>query len=150
MNLFWNQCKGDAWCKLATVNLEHEHFDGMEGVYVIWHGWLGDDEPATVYVGQGEIRNRLLKHRKDPEVQEYRHHTLFATWAEVDRGSRDGVERYLADRLNPKVGDHHPDVAPIEVNLPWDVPDHRHSGLSVHADTPAIVAASAGVFIPSE
>ena len=28
--------------------------------------------------------------------------------------------------------------------------DHRHSGLSVHADTPAIVAASAGVFIPSE
>ena len=30
------------------------------------------------------------------------------------------------------------------------VQDHRHSGLSVHADTPVIVAASAGVFIPSE
>ena len=52
MNVEWVKCQGDVWCSLATVNLQHSHFDGLEGVYIIWHA---GDTPATVRVGQGII-----------------------------------------------------------------------------------------------
>ena len=61
----WNRCQGDGWCLLDTVDLTHSHFDGMEGVYVIWHG---GQSPWTVRVGQGVIRDRLQAHRNDSAV----------------------------------------------------------------------------------
>jgi hypothetical protein len=116
MQVSWNKCKGDNWCGLNTVNLDHSHFDGMEGVYIIWHG---GDSPATVRVGKGVIRDRLAAHRQDPEVQSYDHLNLLATWASVSANYRDGVEAYLANTLNPLVGERFPNVSPITVNLPW-------------------------------
>jgi hypothetical protein len=111
----WNKCQGDNWCGLNTVNLDHSHFDGMEGVYVIWHG---GSKARTVRVGQGIIRDRLQAHRNDPEVQAYANKTLYVTWASVAKAKRDGVERFLADQLNPLVGIY-PNAHPIPVNLPW-------------------------------
>jgi len=116
LNLYWNKCKGDVWCKLNTVNLDHRHFNNMNGVYIIWHG--GQDA-ATVRVGQGFIRDRIADHRDDQQVQQYTNLTLYVTWAAVENQYQDGVERYLADRLDPKVGVRHPNVQPISVNLPW-------------------------------
>ena len=115
LSLSWNKCEGNKWCNLLALNLDHEHFDDMEGVYVIWHG---GDNPATVRVGQGFIRDRLAEHRQEQEVLVYRPRALYVTWARVSANDRDGVERYVADRLRPLVGARFPDVDPIEVNLP--------------------------------
>ena len=116
MNVEWIKCKGDKWCTLATVNLQDRHFDGLEGVYIIWHG---GSNPATVRAGQGVIRDRLATHRNDREVQAFSHLNLLVTWASVESAYRDGVEAFLADQLNPKVGERFPNRTPIEVNLPW-------------------------------
>ncbi|MBC8254981.1 MAG: hypothetical protein H8E35_13290 [Ardenticatenia bacterium] len=116
MNLDWIKCKGNVWCSLNSVNLQNSHFDDLEGVYIVWHG--GDDG-ATVRVGQGVIRDRLAAHRSDPEIAAYADLGLHVTWAAVAASSRDGVEAFLAQRLEPKVGERFPNRTPIEVNLPW-------------------------------
>jgi hypothetical protein len=116
MNLQWNKCDGNQWCNFLILNLDHPHFDNFEGVYIIWHG---APDPAVVYVGQGFIKDRLKSHREEPWVQKYKTQGLLVTWAKVDRQSRDGVERFLANKWQPKEGEKHPDVPPIEVNSPW-------------------------------
>lgn len=114
--LNWTKCEGQAWCPFLTVNLAHSHFNGLGGVYVIWHGGTN---PKTVYVGQGDIKARLTEHRKAPLILQYSASGLFVTWARVDHQYRSGIERYLADRLTPLEGANHPHVAPLSVNLPW-------------------------------
>ena len=116
MNLNWTKCEGDQWCSLHNLNLDHSHFKNLEGVYIIWHG---GQQPATVYVGQGNIAARLAEHRQHDDILKFSHHGLFVTWAQVDARSRDGVERFVADGLNPKVGQHHPLASTIAVNFPW-------------------------------
>ena len=121
ISLNWNKCEGNVWCSLFSLNLAHPHFHGLEGVYIIWHG---GPNPRTVYVGQGNVRERLTAHRSDPQVLQYSVHGLFATWAAVRANSRSGIERYLADTLDPLVGVSHPrvtpiPVAPIAVTFPW-------------------------------
>src|SRR5712691_6954545 len=99
--LFWNKCQGNVWCPLLTVNLQHPHFQNLAGVYIIWHG---GQAPWTVYVGQGNIAERLAEHRTDPRILQYSSLGLFVTWASVIAPLRDGIERYLADKLKPKEG----------------------------------------------
>ena len=113
--LNWIKCDGNTWCPLLTLNLAHSHFNGLDGVYIIWHG---GPTPRTVYVGQGNIKDRLSAHRVDPQILKYSTFGLFTTWANVDTQSQDGVERYLADSLSPLEGTHHPVALPIPVTLP--------------------------------
>ena len=114
--LNWNKCEGNAWCPFLTVNLQHPHFQNLEGVYIIWHG---GPNPATVYVGQGNIADRLRAHRTERNILQYSSLGLFVTWASVSAPLRDGIECYLAQTLNPKEGVAHPNCPPIGVNLPW-------------------------------
>ena len=116
MNVNWNKCTGDSWCSLKNLNLAHEHFDGLEGVYVIWR-----NEPTrkAVRVGQGIIRDRLAEHRENTEILAKGPQGLFVTWSRVDVQNRDGVEAFLAEILDPLVGERFPDVVPVPVNLPW-------------------------------
>ncbi len=116
MQLNWIKCQGEVWCKLNSVNLDHAHFDNMEGVYIIWHA---GENAATVRVGQGIIKDRLTEHRADPEIQKYNYLTLYVTWASVLKENRDGVEAYLANKLSPLIGERFPNTSTIEVNLPW-------------------------------
>src|SRR5437867_12060421 len=106
----WIKCAGGGWCPLLTVDLNDAHFDNFEGVYIIWHG---GQNPWTVRVGQGLIRDRLAAHRQDEQILEYSHLGLFVTWARVSVANRDGVERYLAEVLQPKIGSRFPDALPI-------------------------------------
>lgn len=114
--LNWVKCQGEVWCSLNTVNLPHPHFDNLEGVYVIWHG---GPTPKTVYVGSGNIRQRLTDHRQNPEIQQFQNLGLFVTWAAVTGVTMRGAEVYLATSLNPLVGQRYPQVAPVQVNAPW-------------------------------
>ena len=116
MYLNWTKCRGEVWCKLNNVNLDHAHFNYCHGVYLIWHGGRN---PAVVYVGQGDIKARIQDHRSDQEIQRFEPHGLYVTWADVPDSSRDGVESFLAKRWTPKVGTDHPSAVPIEVNSPW-------------------------------
>lgn len=111
----WIKCEEEKWCSLKSVNLSHEHFDGMAGVYMIFY--LGSPG-KVVRVGQGDIADRLSKHRNDPEITAYG--GLLATWAKVPEGYRDGVEKYLADTFEPLVGDRFPDRQPIAINSPFN------------------------------
>jgi hypothetical protein len=116
LTLKWLTCGQDNhWCSLAALNLNGAT---ESGVYIIWH----DGNPArVVYVGQGApVSSRFASHRQDRRIQAYaKTGTLRVTWASVPAAQRDGVERYLADKWNPLVGDAHPDVAPVAVNSPW-------------------------------
>ena len=76
---------------------------------------------AVIYVGQGNIKDRLYKHRGDIEIQKYgKLSTLFVTWAEVSNDKLEGVEAFLAKTYNPRVGQHNDSVRPIPVNLPFN------------------------------
>ena len=116
MKLDWIKRQRNAWHQLNNLNLKKVPDD--EGVYVIWHENILDDENC-VYVGQGIIRDRLEYHRRNDEVRIYEvFGTLHVTWASVPAAYRDGVEKYLANKLDPSVGERRPEVPPIAVNLP--------------------------------
>jgi len=116
LNVNWQQCEGNVWCNLNTVNINHAHFDNMTGVYMIWHGGA---EPRVVYVGKGNIRERIRAHRQDGRIQAYASLGLFVTWASVAAVNQRGVEAYLENHWRPRVGERHPDAPHIQVNSPW-------------------------------
>lgn len=35
MQVTWSKCTGDVWCNLLTLNLRHERFRGVQGVFII-------------------------------------------------------------------------------------------------------------------
>lgn len=117
MTLNWIRPNSGGWFQLLSLDFSHQHFSGLEGVYLIWHAGQG---PNVVRVGQGIIGDRLGKHSSDNNILAYaRKGTLYATWAEVrNQGDRDRVERFLANSLNPFVGDAFPNAMPLAVNLP--------------------------------
>lgn len=117
LRLHWHKCTeytGDeAWCRLADLDLStvKEH-----GVYAIW---CADSPPYYVYVGQGNVADRLEDHLDDVDILTHENNgTLMVTWATVPQSHRDGVERFLADKLRPFMGHRYPDARPIEVNRP--------------------------------
>jgi len=113
MRLIWKTCNKGSWCSFLSVNLDHTHFNGLEGVYIIWQGG-----GPIIRVGQGIIRERLSAHREDKAITSCGN--LFVTWAAIPfQSNRDGIERYLATRLKPRTGNEFPNVDPIIVNLPW-------------------------------
>ena len=98
------------------MNLTHDHFNGLEGVYIIWHGGA---TPATVFVGKGTIRDRLTQHRADERIKKYEELGLFATWSVAPVEARAGIEAFLIGGLKPIVQDPLPPTEPVQVNLPW-------------------------------
>ena len=113
----WQQCEGNVWCSLNAVNINHSHFDNMSGVYIIWHGGA---RPKVVYVGKGNVRERIQAHRQDKRIQAYASYGLFVTWASVAIGHQRSVEAYLENHWRPKVGERHPEARHIQVNSPWN------------------------------
>ena len=118
MQLNWLKVgvKNDGFYELGAFDLAHAHFNGLEGVYVIWQA-----RGKVVKVGSGIIRERFEKHAADPEIEAFRTNVkLHVSWAPIpDERLREGVERFLGDTLKPELAERFPDVAPVEVNLPW-------------------------------
>ncbi len=111
LNLSWTKCLGDVWCDFQSLNLNHPLFNNLEGVYIIW------SNSTAVRVGSGVIKNRIAEHRRDTKITAYPN--LKVIWAQVSSSQMRGVEKYLADVLDPKVGERFPDVIAIPVNWPW-------------------------------
>lgn len=111
LTVIWGTCgEDDHWCDFKNLNLDHKTFNGLKGVYIIWN----DDN--KVRVGSGIIKDRITEHRDDPKITAY--DDLKVTWAKVNANQMEGVEKYLADELNPVVGERFPERTPISVNLP--------------------------------
>ncbi len=114
--LEWNKCKAGTWCALSELDLDHEHFDDMEGVYIIWYG---EQNPVALRIGEGYIRDCLAKDRNIKEIFANRgQHELYVTWAKIGSEFRSGVARYIAEAVKPILATDCPSVAAIEVNLP--------------------------------
>ena len=96
--LDWIKCgeDGSRFCPLETVDLSDQDY---LGVYIIWHNTTG----LVLYIGQGNIMQRLAAHRSDPDVLKHRGSgVLLATWAYVgERDKREYIERFLHRRLTP-------------------------------------------------
>jgi hypothetical protein len=116
MNVEWIKC-GTEWCPFQTVDLSKVQ---AVGVYAIWHAAnaMAGVPARYVRIGQGDVKERIAKHRSDPDITRYAPFGLWVTWAAVPQGLLNGVENYLADKLDPLVGERFPNVVPIQVNLP--------------------------------
>ena len=101
----------------------------VKGVYVIY---LPPNE--VVYVGKGNVRNRIYSHRRSTSKvmkavpNRLDQYELRVRWAGVSIDHQNGVEAWLAQRLQPLAGEVWHNDEPIKVNLPWD---KRVSGLSL-------------------
>ena len=112
----WHRPNHAEWHELMTVRFSSKI--RSEGVYIIWVD-VPNDRPYCIDVGQGQNGPRITWHQGDPDILHYRQYGILRfTWAELQAGLRDGVERYLADALKPLAGRRYPDVVPIPVNLP--------------------------------
>ena len=109
----WVKCDGGVFCGLETVDLSAV---AATGVYVIWHNPSG----RVIYVGEGQIADRLRYHRSDPRILGHRGSgQLLVTWAAVkDDETRWGVERYLGELLSPLVSSQFRQVPKVQVDLP--------------------------------
>ncbi len=115
LRLEWNKPDG-RWHSLRDVSLDDPSVGDQDGVYIIWHGGRNR---RVVYVGSGRIATRLSAHLYDGRFLPYAHLGLGVTWAEVPMKHQRGVERFLAEEMEPVAGGRYPNAAPIAVNLPW-------------------------------
>jgi len=115
MQLGWiTEFKDGGRITLDTVKLDTI---SASGVYVIYQ--LGNPG-KVVYVGKGGVADRLGCHRDDARFNAHRaKSTLYVAFASVAAASQEGVEKYLAVRFQPLVGERHPDVPEIAVNSPF-------------------------------
>lgn len=115
INLYWvtKSNKGEL---LLFNNVDLSNITA-NGVYIIWHG---GNPSRVVYVGQGDVAARLQAHRRRSDINAYsKYGALYVTWASVPAHQQNGVERYLAEKWSPLVGEAYPVAAPIVVNSPW-------------------------------
>jgi hypothetical protein len=116
-NLNWHKCPQNTWYRFLELSFEADFLAGLEGVYMIWHG---GDHPAVVCVGQGNIKEELVKRQSDLEVLKFQDKGLFVSWAEVCSFYREGAQRYLMNLWQPKLSEAHLNFLPIKVNSPWE------------------------------
>ena len=94
------------------------------GVYVVYL-YPGASNRRVIYVGHGNFWHRMREHRKPesrvmsalPDVQD--RYKLCVSWAIlIGRQERKGVERYVAEELEPEAGEQWHNIIPVKVNLP--------------------------------
>lgn len=89
-----------------------------QGIYLLWYPETDQQMFRVAYVGQGIIRARIQHHRGNWSRMRDRivARRLRLTWAIVlCRRCRDGIERFLAEVLQPEVWEVWPQELPIRV-----------------------------------
>lgn len=115
LDVRWARCGEDRhWCNLLTLDMDS--IKGEEGVYIIWNS---NEERNVVYVGQGNIYDRLAEHKTNEEIINFSiKGFLFVTWAVVPEKYRAGVERYLIENYQPFLNQKLPETDAIKINKP--------------------------------
>lgn len=120
VRLDWGEPASDVWRPLRTDFADV----GGTGVFIVRQA----NGPAVI-VGQGDLADRLSALQKDARVLCYESadRPLLATWAVIQGLTQtkmlyatqlDGIERYLAETLQPLIEKAHANVAPVPVPLP--------------------------------
>jgi hypothetical protein len=110
------------WCSFREFDLSNGLIKNVSGVYCIFQRIPPQDVNdhiigyLTIHVGSGDITDRIRDHRDKPDFEKY--DALLMTWAEAGERQHEGIERFLANQLNPVHGTH-PIAKPIPVNLPY-------------------------------
>lgn len=115
VNLAWIHCTGKEWCRLTDVDLSQLN-PLIRGVYLIWQ-----TSGRVVYVGSGNIRDRLENHRIATDILVHADESgiLLVTWARVVHEAYiEPIERYLTAMFNPIVSGNHTKGQQITVNPP--------------------------------
>jgi hypothetical protein len=119
LRLEWQKCvskTSNQWCSLHLLDLQDPYIVGVQGVYVVWRNIQG---APVLYVGRGNVAQRLAAFRQHARILEYPRAELLVTWARVDAARIDGVCRYLVEHYRPQLGLKTPiPQAAIAVNLP--------------------------------
>ena len=90
---------------------------GLGGVYVLWRG--GRDRRCIVVGQSRDIAESLHRLGCDRLIRGFTSaNGLYVTWAAVAQSDRDGIERYVAEQLQPLIDSRPLRAAPIPVNLP--------------------------------
>ncbi len=113
----WYKCKGDIWCELFKLDMDHEVLRKADGVYIIWSG---AKERKILKVGSGSIRSQLMSAKTDLAIQAFANIGVFVTWVEISAIKRSGVELYLQNTLKPLILNHTPKAVSLKIKLPWD------------------------------
>jgi len=116
MTLEWMKCKGDVWCELFKLDLNHSLLD-LGGVFIIFGGNGTDD---IIYVGHGNVKSELNRLSKDAAIAAFQSHGCFVTWAKAGVLTQSGIENYLFNKLKPKLNQKAAKSIPVSVNLPWE------------------------------
>jgi type II secretory ATPase GspE/PulE/Tfp pilus assembly ATPase PilB-like protein len=116
LRVYWNRAAEGGWAEFFALDLDDPHFNGVEGVFVIWQG---GSAPVAIATGFGNIRDLLKARRADPAVATYKGKHVFVSWAKVETASMPGVARFLIETLKPAISAAVPTVPAIDINLLW-------------------------------
>ena len=86
MQVKWGVCRSNTWCGFRTLILEDD-LDKSYGVYIIW---MEASSRGIIYVGEGNIRERIRSHRNDLRFSNIWAGS-YVTWARVNRNVIKGV-----------------------------------------------------------
>jgi hypothetical protein len=96
------------------LNLDAPYFLNKTGVYVIWY--VTPTGGKAIYVGQGNIGERLKAHRNNWKITQYsRYGQLKVTWALVEGEYLDNIEAGLYRDYAPLEVERVPSALPISV-----------------------------------
>ena len=117
LTVYWNTFQ---WSVYNTMSIHQNIFYVPKGIYIIWYiDTFGS--PITVYVGQGNIKQRLRQHRLNSAIRIHNFKGLYVSWVPIAfQYQRNGIEKYLGETLRPLVGSDYPIAIRRNVNLPWD------------------------------
>ncbi len=119
MEIDWYKCKGDIWCELNKLDIDHKYVKGITGVYILWYEV---QKIEFVKIGHGKIRDELLNERKELAIQAFAKYKVKVTWAEVSKSKMGQVHAYLEDILKPTISSDNIDkTKKIEVDLPFEL-----------------------------
>lgn len=107
--LDWNHIEN-----LLDPNFYGEISEYYRGVYIIYH--QPNNKPVTLYVGEGNIKERIDYHRSQTDFGDA--YPIYVFWAKTYGFDQYGIERYLFNKLNPLISQKASDTAPIPVNIP--------------------------------
>lgn len=117
LRLEWQKNSEGTWWTLAEAALGDKQFDKLEGVYVIWYE---DQKQVALRVGQGHIRDCIVKERNNDEMWEHtQQYPIYVTWAQIGRKYREVIAKHIAEAAKPEVKRSHLKSRAFVVNLPW-------------------------------
>jgi hypothetical protein len=115
-SLKWSHPGSGKWWSFARIS-DSDAPRGLHGVYCVFQRLPG--RYRTIWVGQGDIGERLAAHAREPRI--FGRPFLLVTWAETDAAQTDGIQKFLIEALRPIEGEQAPDAEPTTVNLPYRV-----------------------------